>query len=189
MSARILLVDDEIEVIDALKELLEASGYETFGISKSPDIYVVLSNPQRIDLIILDLDMPLISGVDIMAEFKKYLTGKNIPIIIYSAAYDKGKEDLVFDAIEQKPYKFINKGDTEKLLKNIEEALKKYSEKNLLTESERDEFYKLEVHYREFPRSEDDPQYHRYMELYSKNANDLKSAHYHAQQKEKLSNT
>lgn len=186
MPARILVVDDEIEIIDALKILLEKSGYDVFSISKSPDIYTVLSTPQRIDLIILDLDMPLISGVDIMSEFKKYLENKNIPIILYSAAYDKGKEDLLLDAVSQKPYKFINKGDTEKLLKNIEEALKKYSEKNLLSESELDELYKLEAHYRDNPRNESDPQYHRYMELYYKNTGDEKQAKEHAQKRKKI---
>jgi len=186
MAPRILIIDDEPDTLESLTELFKKEGYEVFSTSQSAELYTILSTPQRINLIILDLDMPVLTGVDLMKEFKDYLHRRVVPVIVYSGAYDQGKENLVFDAIEQKPYKFINKGDIEKLIKYAKEALQKSLKEQLLSEQELDELYQLENHFREAPNDLQNPKYHRFKELYFKNSGDPKTAEYHKSQRENL---
>jgi len=80
---KILLVDDDIRIQRLLCEELEEDGYQISIASNGKDALAILKNPEKPDLVILDLRMPQLSGFETM-KFISKLTIK-IPVIIFSA--------------------------------------------------------------------------------------------------------
>ena len=67
---RILVIDDEPEVLNSLIDLLTISGYTCDGASNGPDALEYLgNNPYR--LIISDIDMPGMGGIDLLKKIKE----------------------------------------------------------------------------------------------------------------------
>jgi DNA-binding response OmpR family regulator len=79
---KILLVDDDIHIQRLLRDELEEDGYQIMTASNGKEA-LSLINRQNPDLIILDLRMPELSGLDTM-EFISKLKYK-VPVIIFSA--------------------------------------------------------------------------------------------------------
>lgn len=81
-KSRILVVDDNQSVLKLTSLLLEHNGFITYQASEGADAIKMLDNGENIDIIIMDLEMPLMDGLEttrkIRASEKKY---NNIPII------------------------------------------------------------------------------------------------------------
>lgn len=84
MKNRILVIDDEVSICDLLKINLEAEGYEVFTSHNGRDAIhkIETLNP---DLLILDLMLPEVDGLDIC---KKVTSENPIPIIMLTAKTD-----------------------------------------------------------------------------------------------------
>jgi len=118
---KILVVDDEIDLVDMLTIRLEANDYEVFvahdgqeGLDKARTL--------KPDLIILDLMLPKIDGYRVCRMLKFDEKYKQIPIIIFTARSQEadvklGKE-VGADAYLTKPF------EPEILLSKISELLK-----------------------------------------------------------------
>lgn len=105
--SRILIVEDEQRVAELLKKQLDELGFET-DISLDGYVGKQLLENNRYNLIILDINLPLINGYDLCKEIRK--TDKNIPIIMLTAfgtpdnklaGFDAGADDYVL-----KPFDF-----------------------------------------------------------------------------------
>lgn len=105
MSAHILIVDDETHMRIGLRDNLEFEGYH---VSEAEDGARALDMLSTItpDIIILDVMMPKISGLDVCKQLRK--EGNNIPIILLTA---KGEEidkvlglEMGADDYVQKPF-------------------------------------------------------------------------------------
>ncbi|NVL91653.1 MAG: response regulator [Desulfobacterales bacterium] len=70
MSHRILVVDDDILVLEALQELLTSSGYEVRVATRGQEALEMLDQ-QEFDLLILDVVMPKMTGLDVCKEVRK----------------------------------------------------------------------------------------------------------------------
>lgn len=70
MSHKILVVDDDILVLEALEELLTASGYVVRVASRGQEALEMLDK-ERFDLLILDVVMPKMTGLDLCREVRK----------------------------------------------------------------------------------------------------------------------
>jgi DNA-binding response OmpR family regulator len=70
MAHRILVVDDDILVVEALKELLASSGYEVRVATRGQEALEILDK-ERFDLLILDVVMPKMTGFDLCSEVRK----------------------------------------------------------------------------------------------------------------------
>ena len=70
MAHRILVVDDDILVVEALKELLTSSGYEVRVATRGQEALEILDK-ERFDLLILDVVMPKMTGFDLCKEVRK----------------------------------------------------------------------------------------------------------------------
>ena len=70
MAHRILVVDDDILVVEALKELLTSSGYEVRVATRGQEALEILDK-ERFDLLILDVVMPKMTGFDLCREVRK----------------------------------------------------------------------------------------------------------------------
>ena len=78
---RILIVEDDVNILDIVAFNLEAAGYQTVKCERG-DEGLKLLKEQEFDLAILDIMLPAVSGLEILAQIRKI---SDIPIILMSA--------------------------------------------------------------------------------------------------------
>ncbi|MCK5451494.1 MAG: response regulator [Candidatus Omnitrophica bacterium] len=119
---KILIIDDESDFRTMLKLNLEENGeFEILGISDGREVLDKVYT-FRPDLILLDLIMPMIGGLDVCEILNGDSQGKNIPIIILSALDKKGDK---LKAYKMGVVDYIEKPiDPEILFIKIRKALK-----------------------------------------------------------------
>jgi CheY-like chemotaxis protein len=109
MAKKILLIDDEELIIRSLLKLLEKNGYEVF-IAKNGEDAVVMTEEEDFDLILADIRMPGINGVEAVDHIYKNTKGnqKKIPAIFMTGYADeiieKKAKTLVPVAYIYKPF-------------------------------------------------------------------------------------
>jgi len=81
MKERILIVDDEPAIADAIRYVLETDGFETLSLAEGSPVLPLLQS-ERIDLIVLDVGLPDINGFDLCREIRKI---SNTPIMFLTA--------------------------------------------------------------------------------------------------------
>jgi len=81
VKSKILIVDDEPAILDNIQYVLEAEGLETIRLSEGLPVPALLAS-QRIDLILLDIGLPDISGLDLCKEIRRT---HQTPIIFLTA--------------------------------------------------------------------------------------------------------
>jgi CheY-like chemotaxis protein len=81
---KLLVVDDEADIINLLKLVLEAEGYHVVP-AISGDEALTLAEIEVPDLILLDLMMPGKSGLETCRQLKSQPRTKNIPVVVFSA--------------------------------------------------------------------------------------------------------
>ena len=87
----ILIVDDEKNILVALKRNLEMEGFRVFTADNGLDALSVVEETLP-DLIVLDISMPGMDGAEASAELKENPRTKDIPIIFLTALYSKDQE-------------------------------------------------------------------------------------------------
>lgn len=115
----ILLADDEEMLRELLAELLESYGYHVIRVENSMEVLEVLTEEIKVDLLIIDFNMPGMNGMECILKIKKL--GINIPIILSTGSLDYKEKysevELKISSVLQKPYEF------EFMLKKIEEII------------------------------------------------------------------
>ena len=61
----ILLADDEIMLRDLLAEILESSGFNVIKVTSGAEVIKVLTEEMKVDLLIIDYNMPGMNGLDV----------------------------------------------------------------------------------------------------------------------------
>lgn len=120
---RILIVDDEPEIIKAIKIRLKLSGHEVLGACDG-QMALTKARKKKPDLIILDLLLPKMDGFQIYKALKANRATSHIPIIAYTAqnpevVAEKGMEAVDIVDFVLKPF------DTQVLVLAVEKALRK----------------------------------------------------------------
>lgn len=82
---RILVVDDEPDIVTLVKSRLEANGYEVVSAYNGKD-GVEKAEEAQPDMILLDLMMPIMDGYEAGQKLKENPKTKDIPIILFTAA-------------------------------------------------------------------------------------------------------
>jgi signal transduction histidine kinase/CheY-like chemotaxis protein len=104
----ILLADDEPMLSDLLAELLESNGYNVIKVTSGDEVLRVLTEEIKVDLVIVDYNMPGLNGLDTIAEIRNRKF--NIPIILSSGSLkmeDEGElESYNVNNRIEKPYEF-----------------------------------------------------------------------------------
>ncbi|MBM4294164.1 MAG: response regulator [Deltaproteobacteria bacterium] len=104
MPERILVVDDEPNMLRLLKTILsDQTGYDVVTTNNPLEVSKLLQE-DRFDLVISDLKMPLVDGIDLIGIIKKIDPG--IPIIIITAY---GTIETAEEAVQKGAYDFITK--------------------------------------------------------------------------------
>ena len=69
--ANVLLVDDEVEFVETFGERLEMRGLETSKAFSGKEALKVLKKDKNVEVVILDVKMPEMDGIETLAEIKK----------------------------------------------------------------------------------------------------------------------
>lgn len=101
-GAYILIVDDEIEIVRALQRSLTAHGYKVFTASSGEEAFELASR-HRPDLLLLDLLLPGMSGLEVCRRIR---AESNIPIIVLSV---KGAESDKVEALDLGADDYVSK--------------------------------------------------------------------------------
>ena len=122
MAKKILLVDDEKDIISLLKFNLQAEGYKTVS-AMDGDRALVLTEEEKPDLVLLDIMLPDKDGWEVLRELRQNPKTENIPVIFLTAkdsefdevlGLELGADDYIVKPISMR-----------KLLARIKKVLKK----------------------------------------------------------------
>jgi two-component system, OmpR family, response regulator len=86
MTKRILVVDDEPAVNDLICDALRLASYDTVSAGHGMEALTVLRE-QRIDLAIVDVNMPVMSGYDLLERMRS--SGIQTPVIVLTARQER----------------------------------------------------------------------------------------------------
>jgi len=123
----ILIIEDEKDIRQALRDVLQLKKYKTLEAQNgSEGVDMALANHP--DLILLDLIMPGINGMDALAKIREDDWGKNVPVIILTNQ-NANSEQIIKDMITRKPLEYLIKSDWEihNVVKKIGEILQNQS--------------------------------------------------------------
>ncbi len=120
-KSRILVIDDEKDFVKITKLNLEESGeYEVKGLLSAKD-FILQVHSFKPDVILLDLLMPVIGGIEACQMLNNDPIGKGIPIIILSALDKKTDKIKAYkEGVVEYLVKPIDKND---LIAKIEKVL------------------------------------------------------------------
>ena len=116
MTYNILVVDDDNSQLDTVEHILnDAKHYKTFKASCGKDAIKLLTSEQgsQVDLVLLDLSMPDMSGIDVINAVKP--AHPNIPIVVRTGHDDV---DLAIEAMKAGADDFLKKMDSIESLRN-----------------------------------------------------------------------
>jgi PAS domain S-box-containing protein len=112
LNARILIVDDQEPNVALLEQLLADNGYTAVSSTMLPAEVCALHRKEPYDLILLDLQMPVMDGFAVMEGLKTNTTDAYLPVIVLTAqpghklrALQAGAKDFIskpFDLVEVK---------------------------------------------------------------------------------------
>lgn len=102
MTAEILIVDDDASVRRSLVRILSARGYRTTAVA-SGAAAVRRAAQLRPDLILMDLHMPDMAGIDAARALKADPALANVPVIAMSATPPQVELDPLFTSFLLKP--------------------------------------------------------------------------------------
>lgn len=97
MSKKILIVEDNDLNLKLFNDLLQAHGYQTVEIKDGLDAVGVVKR-HKPDLIIMDIQLPEISGLDVTKKIKADKEIANIPVIAVTAFAMKDDEEKILRA-------------------------------------------------------------------------------------------
>ena len=116
--ARVLIVDDEKGIRDALAQVFEYEGQEVRVAEDGPDALIV-ANAFQPDLVFLDVKMPGMNGLEVLARL-----GDESPGSLVIMISGHGTIDTALEATRRGAYDFLEKPlDTDRLLVTLRRAL------------------------------------------------------------------
>lgn len=104
MEKTILVVDDAIFMRKFIRRILEGAGYSRIFEAENGEKALELFDAQKPDLVLLDITMPGMSGIQVLEELKKRKT--DAVVIMCSAI---GQESMICQAVEKGAADFITK--------------------------------------------------------------------------------
>ena len=85
MADKILVVDDELDILNLTKEILEKNGFQVVT-AVNGDEALLKAEAEMPGLILLDWMMPRKNGVEVCKILKSQVKTKHIPILLFSAS-------------------------------------------------------------------------------------------------------
>jgi two-component system, NtrC family, response regulator len=114
----ILVVDDEKNYLLVLSAVLEEEGYEVLTALSGPEA-IEIQKASDIDLVLTDMKMPAMDGIDLLERIKAY--DPDVPVIIMTA---HGTVDKAVEAMQKGAYTYILKPfDNDRLILYVKKAM------------------------------------------------------------------
>ena len=88
VDSSVLVVDDDPDIRDALVDVLSDHGYEAHAVANGREALDVLSQGARPRVILLDLMMPVMDGVQFRSQQLRDPSLREVPVILISAGND-----------------------------------------------------------------------------------------------------
>lgn len=115
---KILIAEDEPKLREMLAELLTEEGYQVSTAADGEEAVELLARESP-DLLLLDIKMPNMTGLDVMNALRQ--TKPKLPIIV-SSAYSKMASDMTVLTSNVKAY-LVKPVDVDELLEAVEKAI------------------------------------------------------------------
>jgi DNA-binding response OmpR family regulator len=114
---RVLVADDDPDILELLRLNLEAQGYSVVSADNGEDARTLALQIVP-DLIVLDVMMPKMDGLEVLAALKAYASTRDIPVVMLTA---KASDSDVWDGWQAGADYYITKPfDLEELLRFVE---------------------------------------------------------------------
>lgn len=114
----VLVIDDEKNVADVISGMLESLGYQTTVVDSGRKAINLYKKKRRFDIVILDINMPNMSGKETFARLKEI--EPNVRVIISTGYSNRAMEDIPWrnavEAFLQKPYQIEELSKTMRLV-------------------------------------------------------------------------
>lgn len=94
---KIMIVDDEPQNVSSYERLLKFEGFNNIASITDPAKAVDLYKEFKPDIVLLDLDMPYLNGLEVMAQLNKIETESYIPVLVITA---RQEDKCVIKALE-----------------------------------------------------------------------------------------
>ncbi len=112
MGARILIVDDNTDSVTIMRTIVESRGYEAVVAATGPEALEQIKK-QHVDLVLLDVMMPQMSGLEVLQRIKEDQATNALPVILVTA---KTHDDDVLSGYQYGADYYITKPFTAKQL-------------------------------------------------------------------------
>lgn len=121
-AKKILIVDDEVDIVSVLSDILSDYGFQIISANNGED-GLKMALEEHPDLILLDIIMPKMDGLEMLDCLRKDTRGCDIPVIILS---NFGDSEKIFKALRGKAFDYLVKSDwkIEGVVKKIKEVLR-----------------------------------------------------------------
>jgi DNA-binding NtrC family response regulator len=124
LKGKILIVDDDQDIVTMLQDRLEASGYRTVAAGDGQR-GLELADQESPNLLLLDLALPRLNGMDVLRRLAQTRNMDDLPVIVMTA---QGTIPDAVEAMRQGAYDFLLKPlDKDHLLIVIQKALERDS--------------------------------------------------------------
>jgi CheY-like chemotaxis protein len=87
MSRTVLVVEDDEDVRETIRDVIGDEGYETIGAANGQEALALLSDGAP-HLIVLDLMMPVMDGWQLLAKLRANPRYASLPVLVMSASHD-----------------------------------------------------------------------------------------------------
>lgn len=85
LSARLLVVDDDIDALRSLEQVLTTAGYNSVHVTTDPRAVFALHREHDFDAILLDVQMPSMDGFEVMETLKPCERDGYLPVLAITA--------------------------------------------------------------------------------------------------------
>jgi len=114
----VLVVDDDFDIREALSDVLASEGYSVLTAADGGEALERLRGGVRPAVMLLDLMMPRVSGVEVIDALRKDESLSKIPVVVCSANRGYGPDDLGVHDVLRKPV------SVEELLEAVARAIR-----------------------------------------------------------------
>ncbi|MFI9486238.1 response regulator [Promicromonospora sp. NPDC052451] len=80
---RVLVADDDPDVVEVLRAVLEARGYDVVGVTDGQAVLDVIDD-EHPDVLVLDLAMPGTSGAEVLSQLRRSAATAGVPVVVVS---------------------------------------------------------------------------------------------------------
>lgn len=104
---KLLIVDDEVEITDALSLFFTNRDFDVIAENDPEKVAGIVRDTPGIDLIIMDIKMPVMKGIDVFKQIKEM--GSDIPVLFLTGSISLGKYIQELEVYGFKEEHFLDK--------------------------------------------------------------------------------